>query len=74
MTPHRNAVVVATGHGGAAQRASVAPAEISNIGPGIRTDPNTRDMRTITLSYTMFREAANPSAEATLSSLQPAMN
>jgi cytochrome c oxidase assembly protein subunit 11 len=46
------------------------------VDPDMLTDPNTRDVHTITLSYTMFRDALSeiPSAAATPRASIPAVN
>jgi len=61
---------------------TLKPGEAKDMGvvffvdPDILTDPNTTDVRTITLSYTMFRaaESAGPSAAATPRVPAPAVN
>jgi cytochrome c oxidase assembly protein subunit 11 len=58
----------------------LGPGESADMGvvffvdPELLSDPNTRDVKTITLSYTMFRsrEAAPPSAAATPAAPAPA--
>ena len=46
------------------------------VDPDMLTDPDTRDVRTLTLSYTMFRDAQSeiPSAAATPRTPTPAVN
>jgi cytochrome c oxidase assembly protein Cox11 len=44
------------------------------VGLDVHTDSGTRDVHTITPSYTMFRQAGAPRADASPPSPQPAVN